>query len=198
MFQQDVSNESDVLGHFAWCLLVAVKLAQQSGKITGKGSEHLFIMNWLANAQKYKVFPRSVASDILWLQSEGKKNGIKADLIGNAEYWWKVSSGQIAQQDDLFRLTYFIELVRKAGRETVLVDTKDWESENYDYPNPTAAYMHKMDLVTAYDDSLTRLQPVEIRFTGEVGALLPAFDQAYLHHTPPVDVGRYTQIHVID
>lgn len=64
----------------------------------------------------------------------------------------------------------------------------------YDYPNPTAAYMHKMDLVTAYDDSLTRLQPVEIRFTGEVGALLPAFDQAYLHHTPPVDVGRYTQI----
>lgn len=198
MSQQEIIHETDALGHFAWCLLVAVKLAQQSGKITGKHSEHLFIMNWLANAQKYKVFPRSVASDILWLQSEGKKSGVQARLLGNAEYWWKISSGQIAQQDDLFRLTYFIELARKAGLETMLVNTNDWESENYDYPNPTAVYMHKMDLVTAYDDSLTRLRPVEIRFTGNVADVLPAFGQAYLHHTPPVDVGRYTQIHIID
>ncbi|WP_168195943.1 DUF2913 family protein [Nissabacter sp. SGAir0207] len=198
MSQQEIKREKGELGHFAWCLLVALKLAQQSGKVTNKTSEHLFVMGWLANAQKYKLFSRAVASDILWLQSEGKKKGAKANLIGNADYWWKIHSGQVANQDDLFRLTYFIERAQQAGWQSELVDDKDWMDESYSYPKKQTVYMRKMDLIHAYDDNMKRLQPVEMRFTGNVVALLPALAQAYLHYTQPVEVGHYMQIEIVD
>lgn len=47
-----------------WCLLAAVKMARSPGKITSDLPEHLFIMQWLANAQKGHLFPKIVANDI--------------------------------------------------------------------------------------------------------------------------------------
>lgn len=53
-------------------------------------------MRWLANAQKRKVFPRSVAADILWLQAQGKLYGFRANLRGKVEYIYRASAGALA------------------------------------------------------------------------------------------------------
>ncbi|KFD23295.1 hypothetical protein GYRE_02390 [Yokenella regensburgei ATCC 49455] len=33
----------------------------------------MFIMQWLLAAQKHKQYPRTLASDIIWLQEQGKQ-----------------------------------------------------------------------------------------------------------------------------
>ncbi|UIA90997.1 DUF2913 family protein [Erwinia tracheiphila] len=68
---------TEELAHLAWCLLVAVKLSQKQGKIRTDLQIHMFIMQWLTTAQKRKLFPRSVAQDILWLINEG---GVRLDI----------------------------------------------------------------------------------------------------------------------
>ncbi|EOS92865.1 DUF2913 family protein [Erwinia tracheiphila] len=68
---------TEELAHLALCLLVAVKLSQKQGKIRTDLQIHMFIMQWLTTAQKRKLFPRSVAQDILWLINEG---GVRLDI----------------------------------------------------------------------------------------------------------------------
>lgn len=75
-YQQRPTTE---LAHLAWCLLVALRMEQHDGRATSDVQQHLFIMRWLANAQKHKRFPRSVAADILWLQAQGKLYGFRAN-----------------------------------------------------------------------------------------------------------------------
>jgi hypothetical protein len=39
-------------------------------------AENLFLIRWLATAQKQKRFPKSVAVDITWLLERGRKHGL--------------------------------------------------------------------------------------------------------------------------
>jgi hypothetical protein len=41
----------------------------------------VFAMQWLLTAQKRKLFPKSVAPDIMWLLAQGKKYGFGANLL---------------------------------------------------------------------------------------------------------------------
>lgn len=61
------------LAHLAWCLLTSVRLAQKEGKAQSSLEQHVFVMQWLLTAQKRKLFPKSVAPDIMWLLAQGKK-----------------------------------------------------------------------------------------------------------------------------
>lgn len=45
------------LAHLSWCILIAVKLVRQEGRVITPAHEHMFIMKWLTNAQKHKLFP---------------------------------------------------------------------------------------------------------------------------------------------
>lgn len=74
------------LAHLAWCLLVAVRMAQREGRAVTDLQQHLFIMQWLATAQKRRLFPKSVAPDILWLTGQGKRYGFAAKLHSKVEY----------------------------------------------------------------------------------------------------------------
>ncbi|WP_439412519.1 hypothetical protein [Enterobacter ludwigii] len=59
---------TEELAHLAWCILVAVGFAREEGKALSGLQTHMFIMQWLLAAQKRKLFPRTLASDIIWLQ----------------------------------------------------------------------------------------------------------------------------------
>ncbi|SQA65441.1 MULTISPECIES: DUF2913 family protein [Enterobacteriaceae] len=61
---------TEELTHLSWCILVAVGFARQEGRAV---STHMFIMQWLLAAQKHKQYPRTLASDIIWLQEQGKQ-----------------------------------------------------------------------------------------------------------------------------
>ncbi|MGQ6550640.1 DUF2913 family protein [Serratia sp. JSRIV001] len=68
-------NTTSALSHLAFCALVALGLARQDGIAGTPYAENLFLIRWLATAQKQKRFPRSVAIDIQWLLERGRKHG---------------------------------------------------------------------------------------------------------------------------
>ncbi|WP_337261394.1 MULTISPECIES: DUF2913 family protein [unclassified Serratia (in: enterobacteria)] len=113
------------LARFAWCGLVALRLAQQEGRALSGLQQHLFLMQWLTTAQKQKRFPKCVASDIAWLLQQGKKYGFAAKLPHKLDYLYRSTRGMLAQQSDLFRLTYFLETLKAMGWRNELVSQKE-------------------------------------------------------------------------
>ncbi|MGF2656389.1 DUF2913 family protein [Serratia marcescens] len=68
-------NTTSALSHLAFCALAALGLACHDGIAGTPYAENLFLIRWLATAQKQKRFPRSVAIDIHWLLDRGRKHG---------------------------------------------------------------------------------------------------------------------------
>lgn len=111
---------------FTWSALVAIGIAIQDRKIHSKMSEHIFIMHWLAIAKKRKLFSRSVVNELQWLIDEGKKKSLNAQLKFKIQYLYATSSGDVTMQNDYFKFTHTIELLRNKGWESFLLTPEKW------------------------------------------------------------------------
>jgi len=107
---------------------------------------HMLIMLWLLAAQKRKLFPRTLASDIIWLQEQGEIYGPSARLYSKVEYIWLVSSGELTQQSTLFRFTYMIDTLRTMGWKDMLLSAKEWAAGGTPAGNVCAIYTPKDEL----------------------------------------------------
>mgnify|MGYP002618364808 FL=1 len=116
----------DDLEAFTWSALVAIGIAIKDHKIYSKMSEHLFIMHWLAIAKKRKIFSKSIVSELQWLIDEGKKKSINAQLKFKIEYLYSTSSGDVSMQNDYFKFTHTIEVLRNNGWESFLLTPEKW------------------------------------------------------------------------
>ena len=117
----------DDLETFTWSALVAIGIAIKDHKIYSKMSEHLFIMHWLAIAKKRKIFSKSIVSELQWLIDEGKKKSINAQLKFKIEYLYATSSGDVTMQNDYFKFTHTIEVLRNNGWESFLLTPEKWQ-----------------------------------------------------------------------
>lgn len=171
---------TEELAHLAWCLLVAVKLSQKQGKIRTDLQIHMFIMQWLTTAQKRKLFPRSVAQDILWLIHEGKRYGFSAKLHRKLEYIWRASSGEMLKQSVLFRFTFFIETLKTMDWRDFLLSPQEWHSYHRESVTANAVYTPKAELHPAFSDGGELIKPLEIRFTGDISGVFPLLEQCHL------------------
>ncbi|HEM7945724.1 DUF2913 family protein [Citrobacter freundii] len=117
----------DNLETFTWSALVAIGIAIKDHKIYSKMSEHLFIMHWLAIAKKRKIFSKSIVSELQWLIDEGKKKSINAQLKFKIEYLYATSSGDVTMQNDYFKFTHTIEVLRNNGWESFLLTPEKWQ-----------------------------------------------------------------------
>lgn len=117
----------DDLETFTWSALVAIGIAIKDHKIYSKMSEHLFIMHWLAIAKKRKIFSKSIVSELQWLIDEGKKKSINAQLKFKIEYLYATSSGDVTMQNDYFKFTHMIEVLRNNGWESFLLTPEKWQ-----------------------------------------------------------------------
>ena len=117
----------DDLETFTWSALVAIGIAIKDHKIYSKMSEHLFIMHWLAIAKKRKIFSKSIVSELQWLIDEGKKKSINAQLKFKIEYLYATSSGDLTMQNDYFKFTHTIEVLRNNGWESFLLTPEKWQ-----------------------------------------------------------------------
>ncbi|HAT2215585.1 TPA: DUF2913 family protein [Citrobacter freundii] len=117
----------DDLETFTWSALVAIGIAIKDHKIYSKMSEHLFIMHWLAIAKKRKIFSKSIVSELQWLIDEGKKKSINAQLKFKIEYLYATSSGDVTMQNDYFKFTHTIEVLRNNGWESFLLTREKWQ-----------------------------------------------------------------------
>lgn len=162
------ADTTTALSHLAFCALVALGLARQDGVVSTPYAENLFLIRWLASAQKQKRFPRSVAIDIQWMLERGRKYGLAGKLRQHLDYLWRSCSGTLAEQSDLFRLTYATETLKDQGWDNYVMDTREWLSGATPTPaQPNGFYVEKATLHAAFAQDGRHLQPVPFRVIGD-------------------------------
>lgn len=171
------------LEHQAFCALAALGLARQEGRAGTPYAETLFLAHWLATAQKQKRFPKSVAVDILWLLERGRRHGPAAGLRRHLEYLWRSAGGNLAEQSELFRLTWVTETLKNQGWKNWILSVTEWASRVQDrfFTAGNGFLVEKMALQRAFDDTGRQTAPVEFRVTGDTGMFLQTFSDVGLN-----------------
>ncbi|MCE1608852.1 DUF2913 family protein [Enterobacter ludwigii] len=174
------------LAHFAWCALVGLGLARQDGQALSPLSIHTFLVRWLADAQKQRRFPRSVASDIDSLLRLGRQQGPAAGLVKRLEYLLQSCTEPLAKQSDLFRLTHAIEYLRSQGWVNAVVSDEEWVPEALyaEYADVSALLVRKSELQRHFTEEGKQSSPVEFIVAGEVRVVGDAFDARELRYAP--------------
>jgi hypothetical protein len=154
------------LAHLAWCGLIALKLARQDGQALSPLMTHTFLNRWLATAQKQKRFPKTVAIDIAGLLELARRKGPGAGLEKRLAYLWQSCTEPVAEQSDLFRLTYVIEQLRAQGWINAIVTDEEWHPAGLlaEYRGSNALLVRKSELQAQFAR--------DGRLTGEVVFLL--------------------------
>ncbi|MDK9587255.1 DUF2913 family protein [Lelliottia wanjuensis] len=181
--EQTVSD----LAHFAWCALVALKLAQQDGQAMSPMMAHTFLVRWLAVAQKQRRFPRSIALDIDSLLKLGRQKGPTTGLQQRLEYLLESCSSPVSYQSDLFRLTYAIEALKAQGWVNAAVADHEWDIPALlaEYGDISALLVRKSDLVRHFNDEGQLTGRVEFLLKGQPQVVLDAFNARSLLCTVP-------------
>ena len=174
------------LAHFAWCALIALRLAQRDSQASSPLMVHTFLIRWLAIAQKQRRFPRSVAPDIESLLNLGRQKGHAAGIHRRLEYLWESCSSPVKQQSDLFRLTYAIETLKAQGWVNAAVADAEWDIPTLltEYADVSALLVKKSDLVQYFAESGQLTGEVRFVIKGEMKTALAAFNaQAFQYAT---------------
>ncbi|CAI2534013.1 Protein of uncharacterised function (DUF2913) [Serratia ficaria] len=174
-------TQTDKAGHLAWCALVALGIARQEGAVTSPAQENLFLTRWLATALKQRRFSRDVTPDIEWLLKQGRLYGVRANLRGKLDYFWRSCSGEMKAQSDLFRLTYAVETSREAGWQYRVLSDREWSGRHAVALSEAvnAVYLLKTNLDAAFDEQGMQTGPLMARITGRsegMVALMATFD----------------------
>ncbi|QLA06279.1 DUF2913 family protein [Enterobacter ludwigii] len=164
------------LGHFAWCAVVALKLAQRDGQARSRLMAHAFLMRWLTAAQRQKLFSRAIADGIEGLLKSGRQKGAGAQLQKQLEGLLISCNGPVKEQSELYRLTFAIEQLKSRGWINAVVTDKEWQSKNvrHEYAGERVLLVRKSDLVRHFSDSGRVLAPIRFMVTGESDAVCDA------------------------
>lgn len=160
-------------GHLAWCGLIALALARQDGGVRSAAQANLFLTRWLATALKQRRFPREVSQDISWLLAQGRRHGIKARLPEKMDYLWRSCSGELSEQNDLFRLTYALELAKQYDWGYHVLSDSEWSGRNKILPSASvnSICLLKSALDIGFNDDGTQVLPVPARIGGRAEGL---------------------------
>ncbi|KNC92562.1 DUF2913 family protein [Trabulsiella odontotermitis] len=172
------------LAHFSWCGLVGLRMAQQEGQALSPLTIHTFLVRWLADAQKQRRFPRSVASDIDSLLQLGRQKGPAAGLLKRLEYLYQSCTEPVAQQSDLFRLTHAIEYLRAQGWVNAVVTEEEWVPELLyaEYADVSALLVRKSELQRHFTEQGQLSSPVDFIVTGDRRIVGAALDERKLRY----------------
>ncbi|MEN4806639.1 DUF2913 family protein [Pantoea agglomerans] len=162
-------------GHLAWCALaaLALALARQDGTVSSAAQENIFLIRWLATALKQRRFSREVAPDIEWLLKQGRQYGVAAKLAGKLDYLWCSCTGKLSQQNDLFRLTYALEMAKDMCWAYQLFSDREWSGRHAAVLSAgvNGIYLSRSSVDAAFDDGGQQVAPVMARLTGRVQGL---------------------------
>ncbi|STW25995.1 Protein of uncharacterised function (DUF2913) [Klebsiella pneumoniae] len=170
-------------GHLAWCALVALALARQNGDALSPAQENLFLTRWLATALKQRRFSRDVAPDIEWFLKQGRQLGVSAKLASKLNYLWRSCTGELSEQNDLFRLTYALETAKDMSWNYRLLSDREWSGR---YAVALSAgvngiYLSRANLDVAFDDNGRQINPLTARLTGSVAGGMKLFNRCGWH-----------------
>lgn len=172
-------GESDLMlnhkaGHLAWCALMALALVRKDGGIQSAAQENLFLTRWLATALKQRCFSRDVTPDIEWLLKEGRQFGVNAKLVSKLSYLWNFCSGDLAEQSDLFRLTYALDTAKDMQWQYRMLSEREWSGRYAIVLNPSVngIYLNRENLEKAFDDHGRHIDLLWVQLTGRVDGLM--------------------------
>ncbi|HHL2713090.1 TPA: DUF2913 family protein [Yersinia enterocolitica] len=175
-------NTTSALSHLAFCALVALDIARQEGMAGTPYAENLFLIRWLATAQKQKRFPKSVAIDITWLLERGRKYAAAGKLRQHLEYLWRSCRGNLSAQSDLFRLTYATETLKDQGWDNYMMGSREWKSGTVPTPSQgNGFYVEKSALSAAFTPDGRHLHPVPFRIIGDTMTFIQVMVAYSLH-----------------
>lgn len=178
-------------GDLAWCGLVALALAKRDGIVQSASQENLFLVRWLSTALKQRRFPRSVTPDIEWLLGQGRTLGMKARLPEKLDYLWRSCQGDIAEQNDLFRLTYAFELAKDAGWIYNLLADRAWTGRHAVKLNAgiNGIYALRSSIDNGFDENGRVRYPLAVRITGNIEAVTELFSTCGWNIMPDLEKG---------
>jgi hypothetical protein len=161
------------VSHLAWCGLVALHTARLDGQIKSPAQDNLFLTRWLASAEKQRRFPKALASDISWLLREGRAKGLRADLPGKLDYLWQAESGNLSDQNDLFRLLHAFHAVKLADWACMVLTDAEWSGRRQQKLSPgvSGIYLSRTAMDNGFCDEGRQLIALPARITGELPAL---------------------------
>ena len=176
-------------GHLAWCALVALALARQNGDMLSAAQENLFLTRWLAAALKQRRFSRDVAQDIGWLLNQGRLLGVRAKLADKLGYVWRSCSGELTEQNDMFRLTYALETAKDMGWNYRVMSDREWAGRYALVLNPgvNGVYLLRTNLDAAFDDNGQQTNPLTVRLTGNVTGIMKLLNRCGWQAEPESD-----------
>ncbi|EID6352277.1 DUF2913 family protein [Salmonella enterica] len=177
-------------GHLAWCALVALALARQNGDVLSAAQENLFLTRWLATALKQRRFSRDVAPDIEWLLKQGRQLGVSAKLVSKLNYLWRSCTGELTEQNDLFRLTYALETAKDMHWNYRLLSDREWSDRNAVALSAgvNGIYLSRANLDAAFDDNGRQINPLMARLTGSIAGMMKVFERCGWQAEPAGDV----------
>ena len=188
-------------GDLAWSALVALALARKDGVVQSASQENLFLVRWLATAQKQRRFSRDVAPDIAWLLEQGRQHGVRARLPEKLDYLWRSCCEDLSDQSDLFRLTYAFEMAKEAGWVYRLMADKEWTGRHAVKLNPAVngIYALRSSIDNGFDRDGRLLAPLKVRITGNVAGIRELFEGCSWSVIPDRENGRNDEyrLHVI-
>ena len=179
-------------GHLAWCTLMTQALARQDGGIQSVAQENLFLTRWLATALKQRRFSRDVTPDIEWLLKQGRQLGVSAKLASKLHYLWRSCSGELSEQNDLFRLTYALETARDMHWNYRLLSDREWSGRYAITLNAgvNGIYLSRANLEMAFDDNGCQIKPLIARLTGRVEGVVKLFNRCGWGVEPSPEVSQ--------
>lgn len=132
---------------------------------------HLY---WLATALKQRRFSRDVAPDIGWLLKQGRQLGVSAKLASKLDYLWRSCTGELSEQNDLFRLTYALETAKDMSWNYRLLNDREWSGRYSVVLNGevNGVYLSRTNLDVAFDDSGRQTGPLMSRLTVNVAGVM--------------------------
>ncbi|MBS3894563.1 DUF2913 family protein, partial [Serratia marcescens] len=139
---------------------------------------HTFLVRWLANAQKQRRFPRSVAADIDSFLRLGRMKGSAAGLEQRLAGLLNACDNPATYPSDLLRLTQAIEHLKSQGWVNAVVAENEWAPESLyaEYADVPALLVRKSELQRHFNEQGQQTAPVEFVVAGEGRVVGDAFD----------------------
>jgi len=170
-------NLTEKSAHLAWCALVALALARQNGGVVSPVQENIFLTRWLATALRQRRFSRDVAPDIEWLLKQCRQLGVNAQLASKLNYLWHSCTGELSEQNELFRLNHALETAKAMSWNYRVLSDREWSDRNAVALNASVngIYLSRSSLDAAFDDDGRQINPLIARLTGNVPGLVKLF-----------------------
>lgn len=161
-------------GHLAWCALIALLTAREDGLVESESQENLFITRWFAQAKKQRRFSRDVATEVDWILNQGRTPGVRARLHHKLDYLWRSCTGELSEQNDLFRLSCALELAKQYDWVYHVLSDSEWSGRRQIQPSASvnSICLLKSALDIGFNDDGTQVMPVPARLAAAPRSLM--------------------------